>query len=251
MRYLKTIIFTVVRNGFEVLNSKQTVTMADYTFNYTVFSLSTAGRLTSVWIVLETWALRDGFRCLLLAASEEPFSFCLLPRAQGQACLGALVTCKDRQHLQLRSEASVRSQPHQPGSSPWSCPGTAIPTVADWPSFLTWRLVLFHKLLPTQKTGAAGGHGLGVLERWRLSDDVLMQRNGNRDRRGWEGRSPCLLHSHSAAQHGCCVDTAVRIFFNHLLKVIFCPYPLTIPFTISSRVMMGNSVQRNKTLKYY
>ncbi|EDL83370.1 dpy-19-like 1 (C. elegans) (predicted), isoform CRA_c [Rattus norvegicus] len=78
-----------------------------------------------------------------------------------------------------------------------------------------------------------------------------MQKNGNRDRRGWEGHSPCLLHSHSAAQHGCCVDTAVRIFFNHLLKVIFCPYPLTIPFTISSRVMMGNSVQRNKILKYY
>lgn len=54
MRCFKTIIFIVVRNGFEVLNSKQTVTMADYTFNYTVFSLSTAGRLTSVWIVLET-----------------------------------------------------------------------------------------------------------------------------------------------------------------------------------------------------
>lgn len=54
MRCFKTIIFIVVRNGFEVLNSKQTVTMADYTFNYTVFSLSTAGRLPSVWIVLET-----------------------------------------------------------------------------------------------------------------------------------------------------------------------------------------------------
>lgn len=44
MRYFKTIIFIVVRNGFEVLNSKQTVTMADYTFNYTVFSLSTNRR---------------------------------------------------------------------------------------------------------------------------------------------------------------------------------------------------------------
>lgn len=186
MRYFKTIIFTVVRNGFEVLNSKQTVTMADYTFNYTVFSLSTAGRLTSVWIVLETWALRDGFRCLLLAALEEPFSFCLLPRAQGQACLGALVTCKDRQHLQLRSEASVRSRPHQPGSPPWSCPGTAVPTVADWPSFLIWCLVLFHKLLPTQKTGAAGGHGLGVLERWRANAEEWKQGQA------WVGRTLSL-----------------------------------------------------------
>lgn len=69
--------------------------MADYTFNYTVFSLLTTGRLTSVWTVLETGACRDGFRCPLLAATEELFSFCLLPRAQGQLVWGTLATCQD------------------------------------------------------------------------------------------------------------------------------------------------------------
>lgn len=95
MRYFKTIIFIVVRNGFEVLNSKQTVTMADYTFNYTVFSLLTTGRLTSVWTVLETWTLRDGFWCPLLAATEELFSSAFLPEPKDRLVWGSLVTCKD------------------------------------------------------------------------------------------------------------------------------------------------------------
>lgn len=94
-------ILIVLRNGFKILNSKQTMTLADYTFNYTVFSLLTTGRLTSLWIVLETWVLRDGFQCPLLGATEELFSFCLLTRAQGQAWSGGSTSllrtdsCKD------------------------------------------------------------------------------------------------------------------------------------------------------------
>lgn len=139
--------------------------MADYTFNYTVFSLLTTGRLTSVWIVLETWVLRDGFRCPLPAAMEELFSFCLLPRAQGQGWLGKhslllLVTCKDSTcnwGMWLQWGASLTGQ----GLPPCSCLGTVTPRARDcysqcctlWPSFLIWCLVSFHKLLPTHKIG--------------------------------------------------------------------------------------------------
>lgn len=81
--------FIVLKNGSKILTSEPTVTLADHTFNYTVFFLLTTGRLTALWIVLETRVLRDGFRCPLLGAIAELSSFCLLSRAQGQAWSGA------------------------------------------------------------------------------------------------------------------------------------------------------------------
>lgn len=70
--------------------------------------------------------------------------------------------------------------------------------------------------------------------------------------RGREGAcTPCssalVLQPEMA---GVCIQQ-LDLFFNHLFKVLFYAYPLTVPFIISSCVMIGNSVQRNKTLKYY
>lgn len=131
------------------------MTLADDTFNYTVFSLLTAGRLTSLWIVLETWVLGAGFRCLLRGATEELFSFCLLSRAQGQAWSGGSTSL-------LRTD-SCQDSPGGGTCSPQPAPEPVFPREppagrdGQWlqvpPSFLltgwliswSWSLASFRK----------------------------------------------------------------------------------------------------------
>lgn len=128
--------------------------LADYTLSYAVFSLLTAVRLTSLWIVLETWVLRGGFRGPLQAASEELFSFCLLSRAQRQAWSGGSTSL-------LRTD-SCRDSPGGGACSPKPAPERVFPR-ASWlrwpvasgasPSFLltgwliswSWSLASFRK----------------------------------------------------------------------------------------------------------
>lgn len=139
-----------------------------------------------------------------------------LPSSQSPrtACLGDTGHLP-RQHLWLRSVAPVRSQPHQPGLPPRSCPGLPSHCSRLWPSFLIWRLVYSKAFTNSENRGAAGGRGLGVFELWCGNVGECRER----DRHGCEGRRPCLGHHHSAAQHGCCVDTAVRIFLITFLKL--------------------------------
>lgn len=152
-------IFTVVRNGFQVLNSKQIVTMADYTFNYSLLFIN--HRLINLSVDCP-WDLspQGWFPVPILAAAEELFSSCLLTRGQEQVCLGEALACScchlKRQHVRPRSVASVSPEPTSP-------PRLPRPGAAQGLSFLVLHTVtllphvalsfLFHKLLPTQNIG--------------------------------------------------------------------------------------------------
>lgn len=164
------------------------MTLVDYTFNYTVFSLLTTGRLTSLWIVLETWVLRDGFRCPLQGASEELFSFCLLTRAQGQAWSGGGTSllradsCRDSLGWGLCSPqpAPEPASPREPPSS-GDCQCLQVPA----PSFsLTGWLISWS--FTSQKTRKhLGSCGLGVeFEQWWSNAEKWQV--GTWGRGGWE-----------------------------------------------------------------
>lgn len=170
-----------------------------------------------------------------------------LPSSQSPrtACLGDTGHLP-RQHLWLRSVAPVRSQPHQPGLPPRSCPGLPSHCSRLWPSFLIWRLVYSKAFTNSENRGAAGGRGFGAFELWCGNVRELKKRTGTGVRDAGPVSAASTLQPSMAA-----VWLQQWGFFNHLFKVIFCSYPLTIPFIISSCVMIGNSVQRNKTLKYY
>lgn len=69
-----------------VLNSKQTLTMAEYTFNYIVFSLLTTGRLPHCGLSLRTESSGMAFQDSLLGAPEELFAFSPAPKDKAGAC---------------------------------------------------------------------------------------------------------------------------------------------------------------------
>lgn len=166
------------------------MTPMDYTFNYTVFSLLTTGSLTSLWTVLETWVLRDGFRCPLLGATEELFPFRLLTRAQGQAWSGGSTSllradsCKDSLGWRARSPRPG-PQPAFPGSlllagaavSVFGCLPPPPRSLGDF---------YFLGFCQFQKIGKQlGSRGLGVeFEQWCSNPEKWHE--GTWGRGGWE-----------------------------------------------------------------
>lgn len=144
-------IFTVVRNGFQVLNSKQIVTMADYTFNYSLLFIN--HRLINLSVDCPWDLSPQGWFPVptpgSLAAAEELFSSCLLTRGQGQVCLGEALACscwspaETARETQESGLSDPRANLASQAVPPWSCPGTVVPSVAHWLCFLVWRSV-FH-----------------------------------------------------------------------------------------------------------
>lgn len=168
------------------------MTLMDYTFNYTVFFLLTTGRLTSLWTVLETWVLRDGFRCPLLGATEELFPFCLLTRAQGQAWSGGSTSllraqsCKDSLGWWVGS-------PQPAPESALPLPGSLLPAGAadsvfrrQPPPLRSLRDFYFLGFCQFQKIGKQlGSRGLGVeFEQW--CSNLEKWEEGTWGRGGWE-----------------------------------------------------------------
>lgn len=230
------------------------MTLTDYTFNYTVFSLLTAGRLTSLWTVLETWVLRDGFRCPLLGATEELFPFCLLTRAQGRAWSGGSTSllradsCKDSLGWGACSPPPA-PEPAFPGSLLQA--GASVPVssgarpllLACWVTFISWAFCQFQKI-----GKQLGSCGLGVeFEQWCSNPEKWQEGTWGRGGWGsrWEGggkRAP--LCDCSAPNMAVLYLQRLQVFKNCTFKAILCPpHPPIIPFPISSHVMIGDSVQ--------
>lgn len=165
-----------------------------------MFSLLTTGRLTSLWIVLETWVLRDGFRCPLLGATEELFFFCLVTRGQGQAL--------SRTSL-LRAD-SCKGSPccgvcsPQPAPEP-TFPGSLLPawdssvSLGACPLFVACWVTYLGELLPVSENREATGE-LWIRNRiWVMMQQSREMRRGHlRPRRrrritGWAGGTCALL----------------------------------------------------------
>lgn len=148
-------IFIVVRNGFQVLNSKQIVTMADYTFNYSLLFIN--HRLINLSVDCPWDRSPQGWlpgpspgshrRTVLFLPSYQS------PRTSlsgGSAGCSYWSPCK-RRHVRL-SVASLSPEPASP-------PRVSLPGAAQGPSFPVsdTRTVLPHlelsfvyKLLPIQ-----------------------------------------------------------------------------------------------------
>lgn len=133
-----------VRKSF---NSKPTTTPVNYPLNHSVLFIN-CRQSPSVWIVLETRHLRDAFRCPLLGAAEELFSFCL-PSAQGQACSGGTLTCLEQklQNSITLPECTIPGSEPRPGEpptqkEPGGSAGNSAPLDHPWPpcSVAGWLL---------------------------------------------------------------------------------------------------------------
>ena len=99
------------------------MTLADYTFNYTVFSLLTAGRLTSLWTALrpESSGLVSG------ACSRKPLKSCSLsafsPEPKDKPGLGEALACLEQTAAET-AQAEARAAPSLPQSP--SFPGSLL-----------------------------------------------------------------------------------------------------------------------------